>query len=124
MADGSDSGLREKHALLGPYLNERQRRLVAAADAQLLGHGGIATLSRITGLSRTTLHKGLQELKEGKGAPAERVRRAGGGRKRKTEQVPEVVKALEKLVRLIFHSVELGIAARSDVLGYFHAFEE
>jgi transposase len=97
MADGSDSSLREKYALLGPYLNERQRRLVAASDARLLGHGGIATLSRITGLSRTTLHKGLQEQK-GKGAPAERVRRAGGGRKRKTEQVPEVVQALEKLV--------------------------
>jgi transposase len=97
MADGSDSGLREKHALLSPYLNERQRRLVAAADAQMLGHGGIARLSRVTGLSRTTLHKGIREL-AGNGTPAERVRRAGGGRKRKTEQAPEVVKALEQLV--------------------------
>src|ERR1700693_5228050 len=97
MADGSDSGLREKHAFLSPYLNERQRRLVAAADAQLLGHGGIATLSRITGLSRTTLHKGLQEL-EGSQVPAERVRREGGGRKRKSEQDPAVVKELERLV--------------------------
>jgi hypothetical protein len=59
VADGLDSGLREKHALLSPYLNERQRRLVAAADAQPLGHGAIATLSRITGLSRTTLHDSL-----------------------------------------------------------------
>lgn len=97
MADGSDSGLREKHALLSPYLNERQRRLVAAADAQMLGHGGIARVSRVTGMSRTTLHKGLREL-TGNGTPAERVRRAGGGRKRKTEQAPEVVKALEQLV--------------------------
>jgi len=97
MPDGSDSSLHEKHALLSPYLNERQRRLVAAADAQMLGHGGIAALSRITGLSRTTLHKGLQELK-GNGTPAGRVRRAGGGRKRKAAQVPEVVKALEQLV--------------------------
>ena len=61
MADGSDSGLRKKYAVLSRYLNERQRRLVAAADAQMLGHGGIATLSRITGLSRTTLHKGLRD---------------------------------------------------------------
>jgi len=97
MADGSDAGLRAKHALLSRYLNERQRRLVAAADAQLLGHGGIATLSRITGLSRTTLHKGLQEL-EGSEVPAERVRREGGGRKRKSEQDPAVVKELERLV--------------------------
>ena len=55
MADGLDAGLREKHALLSPYLNERQRRLIAAADAKMLGRGGIATLSRIAGLSRTTL---------------------------------------------------------------------
>jgi transposase len=97
MGDGSDAGLRAKHALLSRYLNERQRRLVAAADAQLLGHGGIATLSRITGLSRTTLHKGLQEL-EGSQVPVERVRREGGGRKRKSEQDPAVVKELERLV--------------------------
>jgi len=97
MADGSDAGLREKHALLRPYLNERQRRLIAAADAQMLGRGGIATLSRITGLSRTTLHKGLREL-QGDETPPERVRRAGAGRKRKAEQVPEMVKALEQLV--------------------------
>jgi transposase len=97
MGDGSDAGLRAKHALLSRYLNERQRRLVAAADAQLLGHGGIATLSRITGLSRTTLHKGLQEL-EGSEVPVERVRREGGGRKRKSEQDPAVVKELEQLV--------------------------
>ena len=38
MADGSDAGLRAKHALLSRYLNERQRRLVAVADAQMLGH--------------------------------------------------------------------------------------
>jgi transposase len=97
MADGSDAGLRAKHALLSRYLNERQRRLVAAADAQLLGHGGIATLSRITGLSRTTLHNGLREL-EGNEVPVERVRREGGGRKRKSEQYPAVVKELERLV--------------------------
>ena len=38
MADGSDSGLRKKYAVLSRYLNGRQRRLVAAADAQMLGH--------------------------------------------------------------------------------------
>src|ERR1019366_1802950 len=37
MADGLDAGQREKHALLSPYLNERQRRLIAAADAKMLG---------------------------------------------------------------------------------------
>ena len=97
MADGSDSGLQTKYALLAPYLNERQRRLVAAAEAQALGHGGIATLSRIIGLSRTTLHKGLQKLKENT-VPPERVRREGAGRKRKAEQTPAMVQELERLV--------------------------
>ena len=95
MAD--DFGLGAKHALLNPYLNERQRRLVAAADARSLGHGGIATLARATGLSRTTLHKAVRELEENT-VPPERVRRAGGGRKSKAEQDPELVKALERLV--------------------------
>ena len=72
MADVSGAGLRARHALLSPTLNERQRRFIAAADARLLGHGGIARLSRATGLSRTTLHKGLSELK---GASAEGRRR-------------------------------------------------
>jgi hypothetical protein len=75
MAD--DSGLGAKHALLNPYLNERQRRL--AADARFLGHGGIATLARATGLSRTTLHKAIREV-AGNEVPPERVREAGGGK--------------------------------------------
>src|ERR1035437_10261571 len=87
----------QKHALLNPYLNERQRRLVAAADARFLGHGGIATLARATGLSRTTLHKAVREL-EGNEVPPERVRKAGGGRKSKAGQDPGLVNALERLV--------------------------
>ena len=97
MADVSDSRLRPTHTLLSPYLNERQRRLVAAADAQVLGRGGVSTLSRITGLSRTTLHQGLQERK-GNEVPSERVWRKGGGRKRKAGQDPAVIQELERRV--------------------------
>ena len=97
MADVSESGLRAKHAALGRYLNERQRRLIAAADAQMLGRGGIVTIARVTGFSRTTLHKGLAELK-GDEVPLERVRKAGGGRKRKADQDPGLAKELERLV--------------------------
>ena len=97
MADVSESGLRSKHAALSRYLNERQRRLIAAADAQMLGRGGIVTMSRVTGLSRTTLHKGLAEL-NGDEVPLERVRKAGGGRKRKADQDPGLAKELERLV--------------------------
>jgi len=82
---------------LGPYLNERQRRLVAAADAQLLGRGGISRVSAASGLSRTTIHKALREL-AGDRLTGERVREAGGGRKQIKQQQPAVLKELEQLV--------------------------
>jgi biotin operon repressor len=97
MADDSEAGLRAKYAQLRPNLNERQLRLAAAADAKLVGRGGIVRLSRATGLSRTTLHKAIQELADPEVSP-ERVRSKGGGRKRIMEQAPELVKELERLV--------------------------
>ena len=77
----AQSPLEKKYAQLGPYLNERQRRLVAAADAQLLGRGGISEVSLASGLSRTTIHRGLREL-QGDPIPHERVRETGGGHPR------------------------------------------
>jgi hypothetical protein len=62
-------------------LGERQRRLVAAADAEQLGHGGVSIVTRTSGLSRPTIHKGLRELREEPLAVG-RTRRAlqyGGG---------------------------------------------
>ena len=92
-----DSRLLQKYASVLPHLNERQRRLVAAADAQMLGYGGIARVARAAGLNRSTLHRGLQDL-GAPGLPAERIRHAGGGRKRVREQTPAIVRELEQLV--------------------------
>ena len=89
--------LEKRYAQLGHYLNERQRRLVAAADAQLLGRGGVSQVAAASGLSRTTIHKGLREL-QGDLIPDERVREAGGGRKQIKQQQPAVLKELEQLV--------------------------
>ena len=47
--------IRRMFAALRPVLNERMRRLVAAAEAQTVGHGGVAVVARATGLSRTTI---------------------------------------------------------------------
>ena len=91
------SPLERKYEQLLPLLNERQRRLVAAADAQLLGHGGILRVSAASGLSRTTIHRGLREL-EGAPIPDDRVREAGGGRKQIEQQQPAVLRELEQLV--------------------------
>ena len=94
----SDLGaLREKVAGLWPHLDERARRLFAASEARELGHGGISAVSRVCGLSRVTITKGLRELDEPP-LPAGRVRRAGAGRPRIEVRDPEVVEELDALV--------------------------
>lgn len=93
----SDEDLRNKYAGIIPLLDERQRRLIAAADAISLGRGGVSKIARTSGLSRTTVHTGIAELREG-GEPKEGIRREGGGRKRISEQEPRLVKELEALL--------------------------
>ena len=88
-----------KFAGLWPHLNERQRRLVAGAEAKALGRGGVSVVARAAGVSRPTVHKALVELA---GPPVlmtpARSRRAGGGRKRAVEVDPGLKDALEALV--------------------------
>ena len=80
-------------------LNERQRRLWAAAEAEALGYGGVSTVARATGVSRRAIHAGLLELKTGgKALAAERIRRPGAGRKSLTEIQPRLKPALDALV--------------------------
>jgi hypothetical protein len=70
-----------KFEVLFPHLDERQRRLVAGADARVLGHGGIWVVARAAGMREGTVSRGVAELESGAG-PLGRVRRPGGGRKR------------------------------------------
>ena len=94
---GDESALGARYGALFPHLDERQRRLVAAADAEHLGHGGVSAVARASGLSRPTIHKGLQEL-HGQPLPAGQVRKVGGGRKRVAEVAPAVLERLERLI--------------------------
>ena len=66
-------------------LDERGRRRFGAAEALTAGRGGIAAVSRATGLARSTIGRALSELRGGQAVDAERVRRAGGGRKPMSE---------------------------------------
>lgn len=93
----SEKDLEVKYAGLFPLLDERQRRVVTAADAIALGRGGASKVARASGLSRTTIHSGMDELR-GQGAPVERVRKPGGGRKRTVVNYPGILNALEALV--------------------------
>ena len=79
------------------HLNEKQRRLLLAAEARALGHGGITRVARASGVSRPTIQRAMREL-EGPAADAGRVRKAGGGRKRTRDRDPAVVAELEELV--------------------------
>jgi Rhodopirellula transposase DDE domain len=92
--------MREKYRVLCGVLDERGRRVWAAAEANSLPHGGVSLVANATGLSRSTIHAGLRELGKDRGEPlgAGRSRKAGGGRKPLTFHNPDLLKALEKLV--------------------------
>lgn len=91
--------LRDKYEALAPALNERSRRRWAAVEARSLGHGGIARVERATGISRSTIVRGLKELEEGgEELEPDRVRRPGGGRKRLEDKDPTLLTDLDSLV--------------------------
>src|SRR5918992_758612 len=92
-----EQDLHEKYAAVFPLLDERQRRVIAAADALFLGRGGASRVARASGLSRTTIHRGLAELDQGS-ATGTRTRQAGGGRKSVVDRDPTLLEALEALV--------------------------
>ncbi len=94
--------VREKYSALSGVLNERSRRMWAATEARSLGRGGVAAVIAATGMSSATVHKGLHELEAAEAGldilSAERIRKAGGGRKRAHDRQPGLIKALELLV--------------------------
>jgi transposase len=89
--------LRAKFEAVLPHLDERQTRLVLAAEARSLGHGGITAVARASGSARSRVQNGVNELEAGE-APLGRARRAGAGRKPVTQADPEIVSALLRLV--------------------------
>ena len=96
---GDLEGIRQRYAAVAGLLDERARRAVAAAEAQAYGWGGVRAVARATGLAYETIALGLRELRgEVPAAPAGRVRRAGGGRKRLEAQDPTLRADLERLV--------------------------
>src|SRR5271166_2389824 len=78
---------------VGARLDERGRRLFAAAEVRSAGRGGLALVSKITGLARSTINRGQDDL-DGEPLAKGRVRRAGGGRRSVSEADPELVPAL------------------------------
>ncbi len=90
--------LRAKYDSLAPELTERSRRFWAATEALSLGHGGIGIVARATGLSRSTISRGIQEVRSGERLEPGRIRRPGGGRTPTARKDPKLVRDLEALV--------------------------
>lgn len=90
--------LRKKFERISGVLDERGRRVWAAAEAEALGYGGQGLVAKATGLARTTLYReGVRQAKD-RQPLGERIRRVGGGRKQLTSHQPELRSALEALV--------------------------
>jgi transposase len=79
-------------------LDERARRLWAAAEARSHGRGGIAAVARATGISEATVRRGIVEVESGRRAPEGRVRRPGAGRPSIADREPGVIEALLALI--------------------------
>jgi Rhodopirellula transposase DDE domain len=96
--------LRRKYRALRPNMDERLRRNWAAAEALELQWGGLSVVAEATGLSLTTIRRGVRELQAPPEAPLSpaprrrRVRQPGGGRKTLATLDPDLVSDLEKLV--------------------------
>jgi len=99
----SDSEIQRRFRSLSPFLDERMRRLVAAAESEAIGYGGVSAVARATGVSRRAITEGIKELSQrrraGKIPPTQpRIRRKGAGRKRTAGKDPSLLEDLDRLV--------------------------
>lgn len=97
-AQSQQDVLAEKFSTMFAVLDERQRRLYAAAEAISLGRGGTALVARGAGISEPMVRRGIRELRGGPPEASARVCKQGGGRKRLEQLDPALVADLEKLV--------------------------
>ena len=89
--------MKERIEMMLPELNERQKRLFLASEAMSYGRGGIAEAIRISGFSRNTIKRGIEELKSGTNNDG-RIRKSGGGRKYAEENYPGIEEEIRKII--------------------------
>lgn len=91
----------QRYELIKWALDERLRRLVTAAEATVLGHGGITAVAEATGVSRRAIHAGIKELESkdnSTATPSNRIRRPGAGRKNIVQVDITLISDLESLI--------------------------
>lgn len=89
--------VKTRYAAIRPFLNEKGRRLWAAAESSAYGRGGISLVCKATGLSTATVHKGIKEFNDSS-LQTDRVRKKGAGRKKSKDTQEGLLKALDDLV--------------------------
>jgi hypothetical protein len=92
------SAIRLRFDALSPVLDERGRRRFAAAEAMAAGYGGVSAVERATGIARSTIGRGLIDLRSEEPELTERVRRLGAGRKPLSETDASLIEDLRGLV--------------------------
>ena len=103
MVVANHKDIQRRFRSLAAFLEERMRRLVAAAESDAIGYGGVSAVARATGVSRRAITEGIKELNQRK-APrgirpsAFRIRRKGAGRKRTVEKDRTLLEDLDRLV--------------------------
>jgi hypothetical protein len=90
--------IRSRWQLAAPFLDERGRRLFAANEALALGFGGVSATALATGIARSTINRGIDELQSARTDIDRRVRRPGAGRKSAVAHQPGLPAALEGLI--------------------------
>jgi hypothetical protein len=90
--------IRSRWQLVAPFLDERGRRLFAANEALALGFGGVTATALATGIARSTINRGIDELQSARNDIDRRVRRPGAGRKSAVAHQPGLPAALEGVV--------------------------
>ena len=95
---GALADIRRRYAALFPVLDERGRRRFAAAEALAYGFGGVSVVARVTGLARSTIARGVEEIEQKPEVKTRRVRKPGGGRKLKRIADSTLLADLRRLV--------------------------
>jgi hypothetical protein len=95
--------VQQRFRSLSSFLDERMRRLVAAAESDAIGYGGVSAVARMTGVSRRAITEGMKELNQqkvsrGTRSPQSRIRRKRAGRKRTVEKDLTLLEDLDHLV--------------------------
>ena len=89
--------VRQRFLAVKGHLDERGRRLFAAAEARAIGYRGIIIVSHATGMARSTIGRGLKELDDPSPLVG-RVRRNGGGRRPLRQSDPTLLQDLRRIV--------------------------